>query len=779
MKNFLITCLLIFFSVHIFAQTISGGVKKSNGEALPFTNVVLYFSSDSTKLYGGTITDFNGNYEIKNVKNGSYFLSVSAVGIKNVSEKITVSDTSKIVKNFTVEEDLTELSEVEIKDYRTKNFTDHKEFTFSKQQIESAYNAQELMKNVSGIKLDPQSETLKSTKKGDVKILINGISATDNDLKQLSADKIAKVEFYTIPPARYAESGSVLNVITKELTNGISGGVQLSHAFTTGFGNDMVYFNAVKGNSKFSLSYVFNLRDYKDRFSDINFDYNIGGEQYRYNQHRHDKFGYTVNQPVLKYTFSKPKNIVFQATFTPEYNTRFSDANDDVEFFKGDSKVLGNTLSNSDEKTFGPSLDLYLSKNLTENQEISVNVVGTYYDLTENEKENGVNIADNSSIISDDMHLTNDKKSLIGELAYKVDFAENYAFSTGYKGTFAKSDFEISNILSDYTKYGYKSYNENDYFYGELSGGAGDNFSFRASAGGTFVRNENDDNNYKKWLFTPQLVLSYDISETQNLTMEFKSKPKIPSISQLGNNAELVIPNVLRTGNPELKTAEFYEANLEYTLSSDMFDLDFQVYYEHEHNAFSSYYTQNKYDGEDYIFSVSQNAKFFKDYGLYYDISYYPFENIDITLNIFGYLEKQELKSDIIGNHSRFYAPFYYDIEYSVGNFEINYSGNIPGKQISGSWISTDENASHLFMSYTFDNNIKLSAGCYWMFTKSKYESETLSSSLLNSTVNTHIDDNKSMFVLGFAWNFSKGKAINVKQKLQNKDNDKGSFLKK
>lgn len=777
MKSILITFLfLTLFSAATFAQTISGGVKKSNGEALPFANVTLYFSSDSTKLYGGTITDFNGGYEIKNIKNGSYFLSISAVGIKNISEKITISDTSKIVKNFTVEEDLTELSEIEIKDYRTKNFTDHKEFTFSKQQIESAYNAQELMKNVSGIKLDQLSGNLKSTKKGDVKILINGISATDNDLKQLSADKIAKVEFYSIPPARYAEAGSVLNVVTKELTNGISGGVSLSHAFTTGFGNDQIYFNAVKGNSQFSFYYVFNLRDYKDRFSDTKYDYEIGNKQYHYNQNQHDKFGYTVNKPVLKYTFSKPKNIVFQATFTPEYNTRFSDANSDVEFFQSDNRIFGNTVSNSDEKTFGPSLDLYMSKNITENQEISVDVVGTYYDLTQNEKENGVNIDDNSSIISDNMRLTNNKKSLIGELAYKIDFAENYAFSTGYKGAFANSDFEISNILSDYTKYGYKSYNENDYFYGELSGGLGDNFSFRASAGGTFVRNENDDEKYKKWLFTPQLVFSYDISETQNLTMEFKSKPEIPSISKLSNNAELLIPNVLRTGNPELKTAEFYEADLEYTFSSDMFDLDFQFYYEHEHNSFSSYYMQNKYNGEDYIFSVSQNAKYFKDYGLYYDISYYPFENIDLTLNIYGYLEQQELKSGIIGNHSRFYAPFSYYIEYSVGNFEINYSGNIPSKQISGSWISLDENASHLFMSYTFENNIKLSAGCYWLFTKSKYESETLPSSLLNCKVNTHIDDNKSMFVLGFAWNFSKGKAINVKQKLQNKDNDKGSF---
>ena len=778
MKNFLITIIaVVLANTTAFAQTISGNVKNEDGEGVPFANVILYYANDSTKIFGGTITDFNGGYEIKDVKQGSYFLTVSAVGIKTQREKITVADTSKITKDFTTEEDLTELSEVEIKAYRTKNFTDHKEFTFSKQQVEQAFDAKDLMRNVNGIKLDPVSGNLKSNKSGNVKILINGISATETDLKQLSADKIAKVEFYTIPPARYADAGSVLNVITKELTNGISGGVDMTHAFTTGFADDEIFFNAVKGNSRFALSYTLSWRSYKDRIGNENFDYRINGEDYRYYQRIHDHFGYTEHEPVIKYTYAKPKKITFQATFSPAFDNSFGDTKSDVVFDKGAKRIMGNTVSNDDDKTFGPSLDLYLSKNITEKQELSVDFVGTYYDYDQHEKEDGVDVADNSRIIADDMNLTNKKKSLIGELAYKVNLSDDFAFSAGYKGMFAKSNFEISNILSDYQKYGYSSYNETDYFYGELSGGAGDDFTFRASAGGTFVKNENGDVEYRKWIFTPQLVLNYDLSETQNLTLEFKSKPKVPSIAKLGNNAELVVPNVLRTGNPHLKIANFYEADLEYTLSSDIIDLDFQFYYEHNHNAFNSYYTQKMYDGEDYIFSVSQNAKYFKDYGLYYDISYYPFkDNVDLTLNVYGYVEQQELKSDIMGNHSNFYAPFFYYIEYKVGGFEVNYTGNIPAMTIEGSALGANENAGHLFMSYSFKNNIKLSAGCYWMFTKAKYKTETLPSSLLRFKSDTHIDDDKSLIVLGFAWSFSKGKTLNAQQKIKNKDYDTGSF---
>ena len=775
--KFIITIIaFIIFAIECNAQSILGSVKKTDGETLPFANVTLYFASDSTKLFGGSITDFGGNYAIKDVKTGEYFLAVSSIGIKTICEKISVFDTSKIIKNFIVEEDLKELSEIEIKDSRTKNFTDHKEYTFSKQEIEKAYDAKELMKNIATIKVDPVSGQIKSSKKGDVKILINGISATENDLLQLPANKIAKVEYFTIPPARYAEAGSVLNVITKEPTNGISGGVNLVHAFTTGFADDQIYFNAVKDNSKFSILYALSWRDYKDRSSTQNYNYVIDNNKYIYSKNMHDKFGYTTNNPQIKYTYSKPKNIVFQTAFTPNFTTIFSNATSDVNFKKGDAQILGNSISKSDEKTFNPSLDLYLSKNISNNQELAVNLVGTYFDVSQKENEKDVDIADNSTIFNDDMNLENNKKSFIGELAYKVGFGDGFAFSSGYKGTFANSNFKISNILSNYDTYKYSSKNENDYFYGEFSGDLGDDFSFRASAGATFVKNENDDAKYNKWLFTPQLVLDYVISETQNLTLEFSSKPNVPSISKFSSNAELVIPNVLRIGNPQLKTANEYSLDLDYTLSSDLFDLDFDFYYEHEQNAVNTYYTQNTFENENYIFSICQNAKYFKDYGLSYDISYYPFEDVDITLNIYGLLEWQKLSSEIIGNHSHFYCPFYYDLDYSIGGFEINYTGSIPSKSISGSYLQSDENSGHLFMSYKFKNNIKLSAGCYWLFSKSKYDVETLPSSLLYCKTNTHINDNKSMFVLGFAWNFSKGKSINVGQKLQNKDTDKGTF---
>lgn len=777
MNKLLIVIALVLFSITTASAqiTLSGSVKNTSGEPQPFANVTLYLQSDSTKIVNGSITDFSGNYAIQNVKIGDYRIVVSAIGIATTAQDVSVKDTAKIVKDFVVEESVSELDEVVVKDYRKHRYTDHTEYTFTRQQIDNALDAKDLIKNVNGIKIDPTSNALVSNRKGDVKILINGISASDIDLKALQTNQIAKVEYYNIPPARYADAGVVINVITKELQNGISGGVRLQHAFTTGFANDQAFLNIVNGNSQFAVSYSGNYRDYDDRFSDKNYDYIIDNQQFNYTNNMHDAFGYTVHNPRLKYTFAKPKNVTFQATFTPEISTRFNDGKSDVIYKKPTETILGRSVSESDVKSFGPSLDLYFEKFLPSDQELSLNVVGTYYHNKQSESESSLNIADNSAILVDNMNSKNDKKSLIGEIAYKKSW-DNLEMSYGWRGTFAKSDYKISNILSDYSDYDYKSYNENEYFYGELSGSFTDDLSYRASLGATYVKNDNDDYSGSQWLFTPQLLLGWDFAESQALTLKLETKPQMPLVSQLSTNSELVIPYVLSQGNPNLKTANYYNVSLDYTLELDKWSFDFDVHYEHTQNAINKYYINRSFNGESYLFSIYENAKSFKEYGGYYYIDWTPFDDFGLDIEIEGWLVNQEIVSGIIGNHSHFQAPMYYTIGIDQGNWGVSYDGNIVSKSISGQYLSRDENQSHLTFFYQFNNNIRITAGCMWLFTKSKYEVESLERNLLYLDSHTYIDDNKSMFVLGFAWNFSKGKMLNVQKKLQNQDNDKGTF---
>ena len=50
------------------------------------------------------------------------------------------------------------------------------------------------------------------------------------------------------------------------------------------------------------------------------------------------------------------------------------------------------------------------------------------------------------------MNQHNNKYSLIGEVAYTKDWGR-MQLALGYRATLAKSDYRISNILSDYKEY--------------------------------------------------------------------------------------------------------------------------------------------------------------------------------------------------------------------------------------------------------------------------------------------------------------------------------------
>lgn len=99
--------LLFFLSVTtIFAQlTIKGTITDANNVPLGGVNVIL---SGTTQ---GAVSDFDGNYSIANVSDGSYTLNASYLGFANFSQSITVAGQDLVV-NITMVEDAESLDQV-------------------------------------------------------------------------------------------------------------------------------------------------------------------------------------------------------------------------------------------------------------------------------------------------------------------------------------------------------------------------------------------------------------------------------------------------------------------------------------------------------------------------------------------------------------------------------------------------------------------------------------------------------------------------------------------
>ena len=772
-RNIFVEC------IHKTDRHLTGSIVDEQGQPMAYANVAILNPADST-LLGGGVSNESGYFVIPTEAH-RVIVKCSFVGYRTYYRNCEVGDIGTIQMRpaeYTI-------NGVTVDGTHIMNYVDKSVYTFTIEQIGQARNVRDLLEHVEDLKVDPVSNKIQRMDGGSVKILINGMAASDIDLKGIPANKISRVEYYNIPPARYADAGTLINVITKQMDTGVNVGIEARTAFTTGFTDDEAYLNLTSGNHQLSLSYTFNLRDYTKRFGERTYNYTL--QSYltdqtapapliycNYQEQTHDKFGYTWNDPVIKYTYNKPDDLAVQIVATPHFNHRHSDGHSDIQnvstytTFKAGKGEFGSRMS-----TFGPNLNVYVQKTLPKNQELSIDLVGTYYHNSSRKWDEERAVSGGEIWLSDNQEQQNNKYSFIGELAYTKKWGKS-SLSLGYRGSFGRSNATISNVLSDYKDYEYSSASYQHYMYAEYGGIIG-KLMYRVGVGATQVTQDNTDAHDSHWLFTPKLILSTSLSKTMNLQWVTSSESNTPPISLLSNNASLVIPGVLSIGNPYLKSYNTYKSELIHKWNLGWLQTQLSLSYIYTDAPINRYYTQQEINGRQYVVGTNENANYSSELGGSYRLVVSPFESQILTLTLQGYVYRQTVSSPIIGHYHHTWAPLYFAVQFRKGNWGASYVGNIVSKRLNGSTLDAGENQSHLQV-YWQRKNWRIFAADYWLFTRSRYSGYSMPTSILQSTYKTWIDDNKSMFVLGFSYDFSTGKNFRINRKLQNKDSDTGSF---
>ncbi|WP_336068240.1 TonB-dependent receptor [Mesoflavibacter sp. CH_XMU1404-2] len=104
-KCFLAVSFFFSLSFVLAQSTIKGKVKDLSGTPIPGVNVIL---DGTTK---GSQTDFEGNYTISNVENGTYIVKASYLGYASQSKNVSVNN-ADVTLNFDLEEDTESLDEI-------------------------------------------------------------------------------------------------------------------------------------------------------------------------------------------------------------------------------------------------------------------------------------------------------------------------------------------------------------------------------------------------------------------------------------------------------------------------------------------------------------------------------------------------------------------------------------------------------------------------------------------------------------------------------------------
>ncbi|MCA0363524.1 MAG: TonB-dependent receptor [Bacteroidetes bacterium] len=228
MKKLLFLVFIPFFSFSQQSKTIKGSLLDENDQPLPFANVLLLKSKDST-LFKALTSDVGGNFEFKDAKDGSFKLRISMVGYQDFySPAFVISDESPVFSISSIKMALNTTVLKELKVVAKKPFIeqqiDRTVVNVENSIVASGNTALEVLEKAPGVIVDRQNNDLKLKNKNGVLVMIDGRrnylsnEALVQMLGNMTSDQIESIEIITNPSSKYDASGNsgIINIKLKK-----------------------------------------------------------------------------------------------------------------------------------------------------------------------------------------------------------------------------------------------------------------------------------------------------------------------------------------------------------------------------------------------------------------------------------------------------------------------------------------------------------------------------------------------------------------------------------
>lgn len=216
---------------------ISGKVLDQVQKEFPYATVSLLNSKDST-VVRGTLTTDNGNFQFKEVKPGSYLVSVYVVGYKKIFKgpfAITSAQKQHNVERFQLVTDAQMLKSVNIVKQKPliERQIDKTVLNVENSALAAGNSALEILAKAPGVTVDKDGKISLRGKQG-VTVMLDGkptyLSAEQlaNLLRATEGNAIQAIELITNPSAKYDAAGNsgIINIKLKKNRNyGTNGSV--------------------------------------------------------------------------------------------------------------------------------------------------------------------------------------------------------------------------------------------------------------------------------------------------------------------------------------------------------------------------------------------------------------------------------------------------------------------------------------------------------------------------------------------------------------------------
>ena len=201
--------------------TVVGTLRDAdNGEFLPYVNLAVLDSVDSTFVKGG-ISNMDGRFEINEVPQGPFLLRVSAIGYENYMHPFNVKNNTDL-GTLRIKPGTTTLNEVTVSAERPIYAMDGEKLVYNVSEDPSIQTGttEDALQNAPGVEVDVEGNiTLRGVSSVEIWINDKPSKLTEENLKTylqtLPANAIARIETITNPSAKYAtDAEAVINIVT-------------------------------------------------------------------------------------------------------------------------------------------------------------------------------------------------------------------------------------------------------------------------------------------------------------------------------------------------------------------------------------------------------------------------------------------------------------------------------------------------------------------------------------------------------------------------------------
>lgn len=738
-----------------------------------FANIQLLNPKDSSFLCGG-VSNANGDFVIP-CQQKQALMKVSFVGYKTICKLVSIAR----IGNVRMQANSYLLKGVTVEAARVVEKVDRQIIFPTKEQVKTASNGYDLLDNLSlpTIIVNRAERKVLSLKGGDVQIRINDVKASMQDVLALQPDEVTKVEFIKVPGLKYGDSNldAVINYQVRRRYAGYVSGVSTMQGTKAGFNNSDGYFKYNVKKSEFSLNYSFSYRSVEERSYESLGTYHLPtGETLHRNYLGYDSpFLYTTNNVQLGYNLSEPDK------YTLNVRLNFYNHNSPVrgmnQLYQESGKANQYLQNNRKMLEQIPSLDIYYSLNMPHDQNLALNLVGTYIgtDYQYRMREYTFNKSPDESVknapLTDYSYdATGRKRSLIGEGTYSKNWKQ-MALSVGGQYNISHTDNIYVGSSNADTELKYS----NLYLFTQLQGQQ-KWFSYQVGVGATRSSIHQGENGYSKWLFRPQVTLQAKASDRLSFKWSSKITSDIPSLSDLSELRQYSNSFEARDGNSGLKPFTGYNNTLSASWNIPLMSVYLEGNWTYYAKPIATSILPEKREDGSYLFvSKPENQKNhdYKHLLLTPEVHLIK-DHLDLNLMC----EYQNVKTKGLDySHEFNYFSYGAEIRYMTGNWNIGYGAYKVEKSFWGEKTNGGEPTSNLAVTYSYKNWQFGVLGLFVFYPHGCVYKDELFNKYVQQKNKVRLADQGNMLVFTASFNFSHGRRYHTgSRKLNNSDRDNG-----